>query len=262
MVDGFASTITTATVLRNLFLLWLAPAFVLTVLGAAALGRTDMTDDAVVRAITALDVAMSLLVVITLIGWIVFMARSWGNVRSVGKSTKVPWWPILKRHVVSGLIGLLAVFVGGVFGVPALVLAGALALGYAGLVWWMLHFAVVTMLWKSGSQPTGYDDEVPTWVLVWAVSLAVYFGTIGITEARDVDPRQYALATIASGVSCFVAAGLAARLVMTMSRRQDERLATILTTFENEKDPSGEPVTSRQFENAWSTSQKLVSFDI
>ncbi len=262
MVDGFASTITTATALRNLFLLWLGPGFVLTVLGAAALGRTEQTDDDVVRAISAVDAAMSVLVVITVIGWIVFMAQSWGNVRSVGKSTKIPWWPILKRHVLSAVIGVLALVVGAWFGVPALVLAGALALTYGGLVWWMLHFAVVTMLWKSGSQPTGYEDEVPTWVLVWAVALAVYFGTVGVIEGRDVDPQPYALLTIASGVSCIVAAGLAARLVVAMSRRQDRRLETILTTFENEKDPSGEPVTSKQFETAWSTSRNLVSFDL
>ncbi len=266
MVDGYRSTATIAAALRNVFLIWTMPAVMLVCLGVLALDRHrySSVDDTVIRSIGALQVALSLLSFGTLLGCIVFAVMSWNNVRCVGKSTRIRYWDIFKKHL-SAFGMAIACFVVSIFFsdlAPVFLVMAVLLWVYSGLFLWSVLFEIVSMLWRSGSPPVGYEDELPHWGIVWMVSLVTYFSIVGYDEVAAAQPRLYAILTIASGLSSFVAAILAARLVVAISLRHDARLSAILTQLDADSGNDGGLVTSKQIESAWERSQALVSFDI
>lgn len=266
MVDGYRSTATVATAMRNVFLIWTIPAVALALLGTLALDRHrySSVDDTVIRSIGALQVSLSLLSFGTFVGCVVFAVMSWNNVRCVGKSTRIPYGDILKKHFSAFGLGIVSFVVSLFFAdlAPVFRLIAILLWAYSGLFMWSWLFEIVRMLWRSGSPPVGYEDELPHWGIVWMVSLLTYFGAVGYDEVSAAQPRLYAILTIVSGVSAFVAAILAARLVVAISQRHDARLTIILTQLDADSGNDGSLVTSKQIESAWERSQALVSFDI
>ena len=265
MVDGYRSTETVAVALRNVFFVWTGPAVALVLLGMLALDRHrySSVDDSVMRSIGALQVALSFLTFGTFLGCAVFAVMAWNNVRSVGKSTRIAYWETFKKHLKAFAAGFACWILALVWGQAAPVfLAMALVLWfYAGLFVWGWVFEIVKMLWRSGSAPTGYEDELPHWGVVWMVSVVGYFGLSGFEGASGLQPRLFAILTIVSGLSLVIASILAARLVMEISQRHDARLTMILTKLDSGADDDSSLITSKQIENAWEQSEELVSFD-
>ncbi len=266
MVDGYRSTLTISTALRNVFLIWTIPSVVLILLGVLALDRHrySSVDDSVTRSIGSLQIALSLLSIATFVMCVVFAVMSWNNVRCVGKSTKIHYWDVFKRHLKASGLGVVCMIVAGISSdlAPIFIILAALLWTYAGMFVWGWIFEVVKMLWRSGSPPVGYEDALPHWAIGWMVALVIHFSTAGYEEVQGSQPRMFAILTIVSGVSGFVAALLAARLVVAISQRHDARLTTILTQLDADSGNDGALVTSKQIETAWEDSQSLVSFDI
>ncbi|MEZ5378109.1 MAG: hypothetical protein R2733_16500 [Acidimicrobiales bacterium] len=266
MVDGYRSTATIAAALRNVFLIWTIPSVALVLLGVLALERHrySSVDDVVTRSISALQVALSLLSFATFVGCVVFAVLSWNNVRCVGKSTRIKYWDIAKRHISAFAMGIVCFVVSIFFAdlAPIFLVVAVLLWAYSGMFMWSWLFEIVRMLWRSGSPPVGYEDELPHWGIVWMVALVTYFGCNGYDEIRAAQPKLFAILTIISGVSAFVAAALASRLVVAISQRHDARLTTILTQLDADSGNDGSLVTTKQIESAWERSQALVSFDI
>jgi hypothetical protein len=265
MVDGYYSGLTVATGLRNLFWFWVIPGGLLTVLGVLALSRHRFSseDDLLVQAITSIQMGMALLGFFTVVAFIVFAVRTWANVKCLGKRTKIGYWSIFKRHMLASVLGFAATIGAGFMPdvAPILVPLAVVLFVYGGSFLWGWFFEIIRMFWRSGSQPTGVEDELPHWGVGWMAALFVYSSSAGYVEAYRTSPRLFALVAILNGVSCVIAALLAAKLVVELSRRQDERLATILTQLDRERGETSEPVTVKQFESAWETSEKLVRFD-
>ncbi len=265
MVDGYYSGLTVATGLRNLFWFWAIPGGLLTLLGVLGLSRHRFSseDDLLVQAITSIQMGMALLGFFTVVAFIVFAVRTWANVKCLGKRTKIGYWSIFKRHMLAMVLGFAATIGGGFMPdlAPILVPLAMVLFVYGGSFLCGWFFEIIRMFWRSGSQPTGVEDELPHWGVGWMVALFTYSSTAGYVEAYRTSPRLFALMAILNGASCVIAALLAAKLVVEMSRRQDERLATILTQLDRERGETSEPVTVKQFESAWETSEKLVSFD-
>ncbi len=266
MVDGYRSTITVAAALRNVFLIWTIPSVVLVLLGALALNRHRYSsiDDSVTRSISAIQVALSLLAFATFMTCVVFAVMSWNNVRCVGKSTKIAYWDIVKKHISAFFIGWACFVIAAIFNdlAPVFAIAAVLLWTYSGMFLWSFLFEIVKMLWRSGSAPTGYEDELPHWGIVWMIALVGHFGVAGYDEVVGAQPQLFAIMTIVSGACAFVAAILAARLVVAISLRHDARLTTILTQLDTDSGNDGSLVTSKQIESAWERSRALVSFDM
>lgn len=265
MVDGYRSTETVAVALRNVFFVWTGPAVALMLLGMLALDRHrySSVDDSVLRSISALQVALSFLTIATFLGCAVFAVMAWNNVRSVGKSTRIPYWETFKKHGKAFFAGFVCWIVAAIWSqaAPVFAVMAVVFWFYAGLFIWGWVFEIVKMLWRSGSAPTGYEDELPHWGVLWMVAVAGYFGLSGYEGASSTQPRAFALLTIISGFCLLVASILAARLVIEISQRHDARLTTILTRLDAGSDSDNSLITTKQIENAWEQSEELVSFD-
>jgi hypothetical protein len=130
MVDGYDSTVTISTGLRNVLLVWVLPGLAMALLGLAGIlnpGGGALVQDSFSEMLFALRVGTSLLSLLTVVVSIVWAVRTWGNIRRVGKRARVGAWTVVKRHLAFFLISPF-LFIGGAFLNPVFFLIGAVVL--------------------------------------------------------------------------------------------------------------------------------------
>lgn len=261
MVDGYDSTVTISAGLRNLLLVWVLPGLAMIIVGFMGMLRTARSTFAVETfdaALVSLRFGSGLLSLVTIVVSIVWAARTWSNIRRVGKRAKVGAWGVIKRH---GWFMLLAIMTGimSLF-YPPLLLVSVGAMFFAFSVVPFLVLALVRLFWRTGSPPIGQEEDLPHYGILWFVSWFIYSTLSGSGEYSGLSIDQVSVILIITGISCVTAAVTGAKLVTGISQRHDERLATIIGGLDLDQDEATE-VTSRQIESAWADSENLVSFD-
>lgn len=260
MVEGYDSTFTISVALRNVFLVWTAYGLLMLVLAILALATNPSGDPtaSVQGLLSAMQTASGPLFLLTLVmcgGW---MSKSVANVRRLGRKANFGVFARLKRHIVAGCLGFMAVLF-AVFIPPlalTLVLVAAGLWIYSALWFDLVLLDAVRMLWGTSSPPQGQHEDVDHYVLVWFWSwfLFVPFLSADITPAT-VSPTLANVLLVVAGASCFVSAFLASRLVMDISRRQDDRLFAIIREVDDEAD---KPVTDQDITAAWNRSATML----
>ena len=264
MIDGYDSTVTLATALRNVLLVWVLPGLALVILGGMGFGNsTRLMEDQHVRWLGAIRAGTVLLWAVTAVIAVFWAVRTWGNIRRVGKAARIGVWKIFMRHF--------WFFVSSIFfGVAAIVnssdarlfimlslLMGLIASAFVPSV----MLAMVRLFWRSGSPVNGgLVDELPPYGTAWFATFYGYFSTDGLYTVPQLRSYEH-LITIFSGLCCMTAALTGARLVSAISRRHDERLQMIIAQVESD-DSREASVTSNQIESAWASSENLVRFEI
>lgn len=264
MIDGYDSTVTLATALRNILLVWVLPGLAFVILGGMGFGNsTRLMDDQHLRWLGAVRAGTVLLWVTTAVAAVFWAVRTWGNIRRLGKAARIGVFKIFMRHF--------WFFVSSIFfGVAAIVnssnarlfimlsvLMGIVASTFVPSV----MLALVRLFWRSGSPINGgLVDELPPYGTAWFASLYAYSSTEGMYAVPQLAGYEH-LITIFSGLCCITAALTGAKLVQAISRRHDERLKMIIAQVETD-DSREASVTSNQIESAWASSENLVRFEI
>ncbi|MFT7598359.1 MAG: hypothetical protein ACI8TP_001280 [Acidimicrobiales bacterium] len=266
MVDGYDSTVSISAGFRNVLLVWILPGIgmlLASFIGLVRPGRSSFGDDVFNTTLLAIQAGMALLSLVTIIVAIIWAVRTWSNIRRLGKRAKIGALDVMKRHFIffvsSVGLGLLSLFLESIR-VPLLVVS-ALTMFLAFSFIPFLILALVRLFWRSGSPPIGLEEELPHFGLIWFVTWFAYSTLAGsFTEYAGFSLTILSTVLLVAGFSCIVAAVTGAKLVTQISRRHDERLLSIISNLDLERDGKTE-VTSSQIESAWENSESLVSFD-
>lgn len=269
MIDGFDSIETLSAAMSTIFLVWLIPAF-----GALFVAFVGFGAGADAEAISSFrQLAQTLQVAEAVLGFFtVFMFAYWvfrarENVRRLGKRHKIGLGRIFLRHFAAVLVAVGAFLMAAL--VPNLattgVVVGVLSLIWFGLMFNMMAFSAVQLLWRTSSQPTGSEDELPGLGLVWLVSWVISGWSLGVVQSQSGD---VALSTgteaIALGVHGFAlgaAAVTIASLIKQIAARQESRLLAIIAYVDVDVAGTNGAVTTDQINNAWERSSNLVDFN-
>lgn len=261
MVTGYDSTFSYSVALRNVFLLWTlfgAALIMFTLLASSAdpLSARGETSQRTIDALRSGSVLLFLFTFIACGGWV---AKSVANVHRLGRKANFGVLARVKRHMIAGCLGIMALLFGVL--IPSLILAfillGVGLLFYSQMWLHLLLLDAVKMLWGTSSPPNGQHEDVDHYVLVWFWSWVLFISLI----AADVSPNELsrsatqALLIIAGG-ACVVSALLASRLVMSISKRQDARLIAII--HEVDDDAEAKPVTDQDIAAAWNRSASFI----
>jgi hypothetical protein len=261
MVEGYDSTITVATALRNVFLVWVLYGLALLVFGLIAFASNPLSESAATSRQT-LEAVLSggaLLLLVTFVASGAWVARSVANVRRLGRTAHIGVVSRIRQHILAFCFGFVAVMF-AVF-IPALAvvfLLTAIGLFFYSQLWFhLVVLDVVRMLWRSSSPPNGQHEDVDHYVLIWFWSWVLFFSclTADLTNV-DVSPRTFASLAIVGGVACVVAGILASRLVVEISKRQDARLFAIIREVDDEQ--YAPPVTDQDIAAAWNRSASMI----
>ncbi len=259
MVDGYDSTITVSTALRNVFYIWVLFGMVMVVVGLNGIGNEF--NEHQTRVLLATRVAVGALELYTLVLSAIWVARCWSNVRRLGKTARVGYWQIAKRHLMAVPI-MIVLWIVMIF-VPSFRLFGLLAIVGCGvflsLMWVAMAYQTVNMLWRTSSPPTGLEEGLPHYAVVWVVAWVLHSSAMGMVESGAANPSSASLAMMLGGLLAMVAAVTASMLVVAIARRQDDRLFVIINQVDG--DDENKVVTTKQIENAWSDSERLVQFE-
>lgn len=264
MIDGYDSTVTLATALRGILLVWLLPGLAFVILGGLGFGNsTRLMEDQHLRWLGAVRAGTVLLWVTTAVAAAFWAVRTWGNIRRLGKAARIGVFKIFMRHVwffVSSIFFGVAAIVNSANArlfLTLSVLMGIVASAFVPSV----MLAMVRLFWRSGSPINGgLVDELPPYGTAWFATLYAYSSTEGLYTVPQLAGYEN-LITIFSGLCCITAALTGAKLVLAISRRHDERLQMIITQVETD-DSREASVTSNQIESAWASSENLVRFEI
>ena len=262
LVDGYDSSVTLAAVVRNVLLAWIPAGLVLVGTGIAELDpvRSDIAGLEIARLGDAARSGLGLLFVLTVVVVLAWVTRSRMNVKHLGKSPKVGLWKRIKTHVLALLFGI-AALVGTIIApalAPILVVAGIALIFYAQLWFHLLMFDVVRMLWRTASPATGQEEDVPHYAFVWLVGWISFVGLLGLGDVRVDRLEVGGFVSIGAGLACIATAATGAMLAPAISRRQEDRLQSIIGGVEDDDDRSQKPVTTSQINDAWSASEGLI----
>lgn len=258
MVDGYDSITTIATALRNVFFVWVVAGIVMVGVGLISLGTAGVDESD--RLLLSVRAGSGLLNLITVILSIVWAVKAWSNVRRLGKKARVGYGTIFLRHISAIPVILVAWIVAAVapstVRLVVVIMIGALI--YMSLMTTVMTYQTVSMLWRTSSPPTGYEEGLPHHAVVWVVTWTAYSSLLGVVESARFSTATNSLFVMLAGGFCIVAAGLASRLVMEIARRQDARLAMIISHVEDGEEAT--MITGVQIESAWAASESLVEF--
>lgn len=261
MVEGYDSTFSVSMALRNVFLLWTLYGMSLIVFGVLAfsanpLSESSVTTQRTLDAIRSGSVPLFLFTLVVCGGWV---AKSVANVHRLGRKASIGVFARLKRHILAGCFGLVALMFAII--IPPLTIAlvlVAVALFFYSQMWLhLLLLDAVKMLWGTSSPPNGQHEDVDHYVLIWFWSWVIFVSLLATdTSPTDVPARTMDGLLILAGAACVVSAVLASQLVMTISKRQDARLFAII----HEVDDGAEtkPVTDQDIAAAWSRSAAFI----
>ena len=261
MVKGYDSTFSISVALRNIFLLWTLYGMTLLVFGMLAfsanpLSQSGATTQRTIDAIRSGSVPLFLFTFVACGGW---MARSVANVHRLGRKASIGVLARVRRHILAGCFGFVALMFA--FFIPPLALALILVAGalfFYSQMW--LHLVLldaVKMLWGTSSPPNGQHEDVDHYVLIWFWSWVAFISLLA-TEASpsDISVRTMDVLMIVAGGACVVSALLASRLVMAISKRQDARLFAIIHEVDDGADTK--PVTDQDIAAAWNRSAAFI----
>ena len=261
MVEGYDSTITISTALRNVFLLWVLYGLALLVFGLLAFAADPLSESADTnrRALDALQSGGTLLLLFTFVVSGSWVAKNIANVRRLGRSTAIGVLSRIRQHILAFCFGFVAVMFAVFIPDLALVfLLVAIGLFFYSQMWFhLVVLDVVRMLWRSSSPPNGQHEDVDHYVLIWFWSWVFFLSCLTADVADvDVSPRTLASLAIVGGAACVVSAILASRLVMEISHRQDARLFAIIREVDDEH--LAPPVTDQDIAAAWNRSASMI----
>lgn len=261
MVQGYDSTFTVSTMLRNIFLLWVLYGVALLVFGLLAFGSDPFGEFGQTsrRVMESLITGGTVLLLCTFVTSGAWVARSIGNVRRLGRPTQIGVLSRIRQHVLAFCFGFVAVMF-AIFIPPLAVVFVLVAAGlffYSQMWFHLVVLDVVRMLWRGSSPPNGQQEDVDHYVLIWFWSWVLFLSCLTADLSNlDVSPRTQASVAIVGGAACVVSALLASRLVMEISKRQDARLFAIIREVDDEHHAS--PVTDQDIAAAWNRSAGMI----
>ncbi len=269
MIEGYDSIETLSAAMSTVFLVWLLPALGALFIAFAGFSAGTDPDAAVnVQQMTqTLQVAEGVLGFFTVCLFVYWAIRARENIRRLGKSSKIGLGRIFLRHCGAVLVAV-AAFVVAVL-VPSLQVAG-FVVGVLALVWFslmfnMMAFATMQKLWRTSSQPTGSEDELPSLGFAWLVSWVVAGWTLGSARPHDdgmaMDIGTEAILLAVHGFALGIAAVSVALLVRQVAARQESRLGAIIAYVDVDVAGGSRAVTTDQINNAWEASGNLVDFN-
>ncbi len=261
MVEGYDSTVTISTALRNVLLLWVLYGLAMLVFGLLAFAANPLSESAESsrRALEAIQGGGILFLLFTIVVSGAWVARSFANVRRLGRSTSIGVLSRIRQHILAFCFGFVAVMFAVFIPDLALIfLLVAIGLFFYSQMWFhLVVLDVVRMLWRSSSPPNGQHEDVDHYVLIWFWSWVFFLSCLTADIANvDVSPRTMASIAIMGGGACVVAAILASRLVMEISNRQDARLFAIIREVDDEQ--HAPPVTDQDIAAAWNRSASMI----
>lgn len=261
MVKGYDSTFSVSVALRNVFLLWTLYGMALMVFGVLAFSANPLTEwgattQRTLDAIRSGSVPLFLFTFVSCGGW---MSKSVANVHRLGRKASIGVLARVKRHILAGCFGFVALLF-AVF-IPPLAIALVLVAGslfFYSQMW--LHLVLldaVKMLWGTSSPPNGQHEDVDHYVLIWFWSWVIFVSLLA-TDASptDVPARTMDGLLILAGAACVVSAVLASQLVMTISKRQDARLYAVIHEVDDGNE--AKPVTDQDIAAAWNRSAAFI----
>lgn len=270
MIDGYDSIETLSTAMSTIFLVWLLPAFGALFVAFVGFGAgTDADSISTFRQlIQTLQVAEAVLGFFTVCMFVYWVFRARENVRRLGKRPKIGLGQIFLRHCAAVLVAVgafaVAVLVPSLF--TAGVVVGLLSLVWFGLMFNMMSFSAVQLLWRTSSQPTGSEDELPGLGLVWIVTWVISSWALGAVQTPSGAEVSFSVGTEAialaiHGFALGAAAFSIALLIRQIAARQESRLLAIIAYVDVDVAGANGAVTTDQINNAWDASNNLVDFN-
>jgi len=262
MVDGYDSTRTLSEALK--YVLWISVLVGVGMIGTgglAAVSSSSSVEDAQ-RYLVAIRTGPSILFLFTGLLCVAWMVRSRSNVRHLGKSKRIGVWKRIKAHLVA-FVGAVLLTIGA-FIVPdlgpLLVLLALVLILYSSMWFQFLMLDSVRMLWRTSAsgQELGQEEDVAHFVLIWFWAWITFAFALGVGDVPALAVPTRGLVSIIGGIALIVAAILAARVVVEISRRQDARLEAIMNNVDDDKAVSVAPVTTSQIQSAWLDSESLI----
>lgn len=279
MIDGYDSVMTLSTALAAVFLLWIIPALGLMAIGALGLASggtqvaTDESIDSFNSAFGMAQGAQSLMGLLTGTLFVYWAFRARENVRRLGKRHRIGVADIFIRRLKALAVAFLALIVVFFVPIPSVQILGLIIFAGAFIyISFFVHsvtYATMQMLWRTSSPPVGLENAMPHVGLVWFWSWALYAITTGLSQnpAQQSDVvltiNQLSVIAIFQGVMLLIAVAAAARLVMGVAIRQEERLGVIMSYVDNDApgDDTSSVVTTDQIQSAWDDSDRFISFN-
>ncbi len=263
MVDGYESSVTLASGLRSVLVVWLALSAVRAVLGVLTFVTDPTTElgETAVRLLASLQLGEGILIFVTLLVSAAWLVPTISNVDNLGERGSPDLWGRITSHVVAGLVAFAALF--GIVMLPDLELpltVLAVLAGFYAQLW--VHLSIKStfeMLWHTSRRPMDASDIDPPQIDRWFAAWLVFSSAIIASEIWSLEGDIQSGVAVAQGVAGGLAAVYGIVLTMSISARQDSR---VLAIIENDDDSFFEsaPVTTGQIDSAWSSSEGLVSF--
>jgi len=260
MVEGYDSTHSVSLALRNIFLLWVLYGAVLVIIGVMAFTANPLSasGERLLRSLEAVLSGGAVFLLVTFVACGAWVAKSMANVRRLGRKATIGVLARVRKHILAGCFGFVALLFGFIITDLAIALfAVAGALFFYSQMW--LHLVVldvVRMLWRGSSPPNGQHEDVDHYVLIWFWSWVLFVSCLSADYTTvDMSLRTFAAIALMGGGACIVSALLASRLVIEISKRQDARLFAIIREVDEDYAP---PVTDQDIAAAWNRSAGMI----
>lgn len=263
MIDGYDSSITPASAIRNITLLWMVPAiaWILLGLGSMAAGEADkMTNRD--QLINSIQLSSLLLLAVTFVFATIWAVKTYANIRRLGKKPGIGVGVFFKRQLVPIIaitIGAIGYFASPTYRSSFLTL---LLLGLAGVIP-MFSLEGMKMFWRTSSPPIGLENALPHGAMIGFGSIIAHLGALRwILVGRDYASFfSESIMMVVAGVFLGISAYFLAPLFAKVSIRQEDRLSAIISNVDADESATSQPVTNEQISEAWNSSEELVSFD-
>ncbi len=263
MIDGYDSSITPAAAIRNVTLMWMIPAIGWILIGMGAVAAREPSNMANHdELVGAVEMASALLLGVTFVFATIWAVKTYSNIRKLGKKPGIGFGKFFQKQIFS----MVAIAIGtiGYFAVEEYesTFITLILLGLAAVIP-LFSLEGMKMFWRTSSPPIGLEDALPHGALIGFGSVIAHLAALRfiVLGSSLVEFSNTAFVMIFAGVSLGSAAFFLAPLYAKVSIRQEDRLAAIISNVDADAEASAKPVTNEQINEAWQSSEQLVSFD-
>ena len=262
MVSGYESIISYTAAVSAIQYIWAALGVVVIGLGLGTLllGGSE-TAASLLRTHQAMGYGMALLTGITLLATMVLGAQATFNVAKIGRTPSIGQVGIVGRHLPGLAVGIGLLVAAG--SLPeyesTLQLFGGLALIWGLMVPAGLVAGVLQMLWRTSALGDPADEPSNRDFTMWFVGMLMFaYGSVGVETLADLSQAATGFLVLLAGIGITLAATSALRFLPQLADRQEARVVAVLESFSDDE-PSAQPVTAQQIEDAWEASSDRKS---
>ena len=254
MLAATLRSIISMAVARLVTALWIMPALALS--GTGLLGLLGGFSESLGEWMVTIVGSTSLLSIFSVVVGLWWLLKVWANARRLGRAPVLQLIETVGQHGVMFVAGVICAAAGTVL-VPLLYLGVLLLIGSSMLVP-RLARRLIDELWATSSPYLGSESHTNL-SIVWVAAYLVTGAAWGSVELAVSAGRFAPLVATVAGVGMLVWIGVTIRLIGEVSRRQDERLRSIVRGVRVAVEvttPDRPP--DRDVADAWQSSAEII----